>query len=424
MEEAPTPNSFKENKNNNKKDDSESFDLYSQNSDGLFQIVITNYNDYIEINCLDITDESNNHKKYSNKFNSKSLKEIMREDNINKAYQILKDIPPQDALIKEKDNIIILSIKSSFIKKDFLLYEVIDINDSLVLINQLRNENNNLKNRLDELEKKFETMNLNCIYNLFDVDVHKLENIFQQLTKSNDIPFNSHKTLINEKAELGLINKGIKHIFNKNISFMKMIYCSKLDGDAPDNFKKNYNENLIYSVIIISTKVKPPKKFGIFCNNQKIVSLSNQILNMPFNYINTVNYKRSNLFQQNMMNNNIINNQNQVNNQAQFNNQNPFNEQYNMMMNNNDIIIFNSNSLSNNYFVFSLDDFSIYYSNECNYFPNIIIKYNKQFNCLFGNENYIMNNNDNMNNNNTSNFKLSGNNQFNIDEYELYAINI
>ena len=27
-------------------------------------------------------------------------------------------------------------------------------------------------------------------------------------------------------------------------------------------------------------------------------------------------------------------------------------------------------------------------------------------------------------NNNTSSFKLSGNNQFNIEEYELYAINI
>ena len=92
----------------------------------------------------------------------------------------------------------------------------------------------------------------------------------------------------------------------------------------------------------------------------------------------------------------------------------------NPQMMNNDINIFSSNSISNDYFLFSLSDFSIYYSNESNYFPEINIEYNSQYKCLFGNEKNL---NTNMNNNN-SNFKLSGNNQFNIDEYELYNIYI
>jgi len=422
MEEAPTPNSFKENKNN-KKDDLESFDLYTQNSFGLFQIVVTKFNDYKEIKCKDITDESKNNKTHSNKFNSKSIKEIMGENNINEAYQILKNIPPQNVLIEQKDNIIIFSTKSSIFKKSFLLYEDIDINDSLALINQLRNENNNLKNRLDEIEKKFEIMNLNCEYNLFDVEVHKLENIFQQLTNNNNSPFNLHTPLIKKRAELGLINKGIKRIFNKNIALMDMIYCSKNDGDAPDNFKKNYNENLIYSVIIISTKDENPKKFGIFCNKQKNNSFNlNKLIKNSLPIVVGVKSLKN---YQNPFNPNInnFNTQNQNMNPIFSQNQN------NMMMNmnNNDIIIFDSNSISNKYFVFSLDDFSIYYSNESNYFPIISIKYNNQFKCLFGNENNNMNNMCNMNNsfnNNTSSFKLSGNNQFNIEEYELYAINI
>ena len=427
MEEAPTPNSFKENKNN-KKDDLESFDLYTQNSFGLFQIVVTKFNDYIEIKCKDITDESKNNKTHSNKFNSKSIKEIMGENNINEAYQILKNIPPQNVLIEQKDNIIIFSTKSSIFKKSFLLYEDIDINDSLALINQLRNENNNLKNRLDEIEKKFEIMNLNCEYNLFDVEVHKLENIFQQLTNNNNSPFNLHTPLIKKRAELGLINKGIKRIFNKNIALMDMIYCSKNDGDAPDNFKKNYNENLIYSVIIISTKDENPKKFGIFCNKQKNNSfnLNGLIKNSLSNVVGLQRIKNyQNPFNPNINN---FNTQNQNMNPIFLQSQNNMMKNNMMMnMNNNDIIIFDSNSISNKYFVFSLDDFSIYYSNESNYFPIISIKYNNQFKCLFGNENNNMNNMCNMNNsfnNNTSSFKLSGNNQFNIEEYELYAINI
>ena len=67
MEEAPTPKAAI--KNNNLEEN----EIISQDSSGLiFQINITKYDDYIEIKCMDT--ESN--KNYSNKFNSKSLKEI------------------------------------------------------------------------------------------------------------------------------------------------------------------------------------------------------------------------------------------------------------------------------------------------------------------------------------------------------------
>ena len=386
MEEVHTPNYLKKNKNNKNKDDSESFEFCWQNPknpDSLFQIFIKKFNDYIEIICMDILDESNQNTKYSSKFNSKSLQEIMGERSINKAYQILKDITPNNALIELKDNIIILSINSSSIKEKFLLYKAIDINECLTLINQLREENNNLKNELNEFKNNFKII---CQYNLLDINSpFKLKYIFEQIKSA-------HKTrLINKEEELVIINKGIKHLLNKSICSMKILYCSETNGEDPDKFNEKYNEILDYAIIIIKTKDE--KKFGIFCN-KKNDAFNNQNLNLDINLNNQ--------------------NKNMEDNYLDYNFDN-------MNLNNDYIDIFNSNSISNKYFVFSLDDFSVYYSNECTSFPNISIKLSKQFQTLCGNENYNMNIPQNIN---TSNFKLSGGNQFNIRKYELYSIDL
>ena len=414
MEEAPTPNYLKENKNNKNKDDSESFEFCWQNPknpDSLFQIFIKKFNDYIEIICMDILDESNQNTKYSSKFNSKSLQEIMGERSINKAYQILKDITPNNALIELKDNIIILSINSSSIKEKFLLYKAIDINECLTLINQLREENNNLRNELNEFKNNFKII---CQYNLLDINSpFKLKDIFEQIKSA-------HKTrLINKEEELVIINKGIKHLLNKSICSMKILYCSETNGEDPDKFNEKYNEILDYAIIIIKTKDE--KKFGIFCN-KKNDAFNNQNLN-PF----------INLYNQIMEDNHL-------NEKMRF--QNYYMD--NINLNNDYIDIFNSNSISNKHFVFSLDDLSVYYqiniiyspnifvfelkklnlnyySNESTSFPNISIKLSKQFQTLCGNENYNMNIPQNIN---TSNFKLSGGNQFNIRKYELYSIDL
>ena len=280
MEEAPTPNYLKENKNNKNKDDSESFEFCWQNPknpDSLFQIFIKKFNDYIEIICMDILDESNQNAKYSNKYNSKSLQEIMGERSINKAYQILKDITPNNALIELKDNIIILSINSSSIKEKFLLYKAIDINECLTLINQLREENNNLRNELNEFKNNFKII---CQYNLLDINSpFKLKYIFEQIKSA-------HKTrLINKEDELVIINKGIKHLLNKSICSMKILYCSETNGEDPDKFNEKYDEILDYAIIIIKTKDE--KKFGIFCN-KKNDAFNNQNLNPFINLYNQI----------------------------------------------------------------------------------------------------------------------------------------
>ena len=403
MEFYPSPelitnnnNDFKNNINKNKQNKNNEHSFVAQSSFGVYFITIKNNKNNIEIICGNT--ESN--EKYNKNFNSDSLSQIMNVNNIEKAFGILKQLKGEDVSVEPEDDIV--SLKTYFDGKNmkFELDEDLDINDTL---KKLKSENKFLKNKINELKEKIEIMNLNCEYNLFNVESYKLENIFKKLV--ND----KKNSLITQRAELGLINQGIKHLLNKNIVYMDIIYSSDINGEKPELFKENYNnENLIYSIIIIKTK--DDNRFGIFCNREKILNqnLNNIIDNIPMIPIlqNNMNNRNQNNFNMGNQNNGKINFYMQQNNNNMINN--------NMNQN---IDIFSSNSISNKFFIFSLDDLSIYYSNDenTNNFPKFEIKYDNNRQCLFGIESYQ--------NLNTS-YKLSGKNNFNISKYELYEIEL
>jgi hypothetical protein len=403
MEFYPSPelitnnnNDFKNNINKNKQNKNNEHSFVAQSSFGVYFITIKNNKNNIEIICGNT--ESN--EKYNKNFNSDSLSQIMNVNNIETAFGILKQLKGEDVSVEPEDDIV--SLKTYFDGKNmkFELDEDLDINDTL---KKLKSENKFLKNKINELKEKIEIMNLNCEYNLFNVESYKLENIFKKLV--ND----KKNSLITQRAELGLINQGIKHLLNKNIVYMDIIYSSDINGEKPELFKENYNnENLIYSIIIIKTK--DDNRFGIFCNREKILNqnLNNIIDNIPMIPIiqNNMNNRNQNNFNMGNQNNGKINFYMQQNNNNMINN--------NMNQN---IDIFSSNSISNKFFIFSLDDLSIYYSNDenTNNFPKFEIKYDNNRQCLFGIESYP--------NLNTS-YKLSGKNNFNISKYELYEIEL
>jgi hypothetical protein len=403
MEFYPSPelitnnnNDFKNNINKNKQNKNNEHSFVAQSSFGVYFITIKNNKNNIEIICGNT--ESN--EKYNKNFNSDSLSQIMNVNNIETAFGILKQLKGEDVSVEPEDDIV--SLKTYFDGKNmkFELDEDLDINDTL---KKLKSENKFLKNKINELKEKIEIMNLNCEYNLFNVESYKLENIFKKLV--ND----KKNSLITQRAELGLINQGIKHLLNKNIVYMEIIYSSDINGEKPEVFKENYNnENLIYSIIIIKTK--DDNRFGIFCNREKILNqnLNNIIDNIPMIPIiqNNMNNRNQNNFNMGNQNNGKMNFYMQKNNNNMINN--------NMNQN---IDIFSSNSISNKFFIFSLDDLSIYYSNDenTNNFPKFEIKYDNNRQCLFGIESYQ--------NLNTS-YKLSGKNNFNISKYELFEIEL
>ena len=77
--------------------------------------------------------------------------------------------------------------------------------------------------------------------------------------------------------------------------------------------------------------------------------------------------------------------------------------------------IFDSSSLEKDYFVFSLNELNIFYCNnqENGNNPQFSIFYDINRQCLFGQEN-----------SNTYQFKLSGKEEFNIKDFELYNVKI
>ena len=403
MEFYPSPelitnnnNDFKNNINKNKQNKNNEHSFVAQSSFGVYFITIKNNKNNIEIICGNT--ESN--EKYNKNFNSDSLSQIMNVNNIETAFGILKQLKGEDVSVEPEDDIV--SLKTYFDGKNmkFELDEDLDINDTL---KKLKSENKFLKNKINELKEKIEIMNLNCEYNLFNVESYKLENIFKKLV--ND----KKNSLITQRAELGLINQGIKHLLNKNIVYMDIIYSSDINGEKPEVFKENYNnENLIYSIIIIKTK--DDNRFGIFCNREKIL---NQNLNNIIDNIPIIPMLQNNM---NNINQNNFNMGNQNNGKINFYMQQNNNNMINNNMNQN-IDIFSSNSISNKFFIFSLDDLSIYYSNDenTNNFPEFEIKYDNNRQCLFGIESYP-----NLN----ISYKLSGKNNFNISKYELYEIEL
>ena len=187
MEFYPSPelitnnnNDFKNNINKNKQNKNNEHSFVAQSSFGVYFITIKNNKNNIEIICGNT--ESN--EKYNKNFNSDSLSQIMNVNNIETAFGILKQLKGEDVSVEPEDDIV--SLKTYFDGKNmkFELDEDLDINDTL---KKLKSENKFLKNKINELKEKIEIMNLNCEYNLFNVESYKLENIFKKLVNEYSI---------------------------------------------------------------------------------------------------------------------------------------------------------------------------------------------------------------------------------------------
>ena len=399
-------------------------------SGDLYQIDFTLLNREIQIKCKNTSINSAN--SYSYEITSDDLKFIAYRD-IRKIYQLINN---DNCIIKRNYNNNI-ELKIEFDRKN-IVNLILEKNqsDQIHSFEDLKKEFKLLYKKVNLLEKENEKLRLNCLYNSFNMNSYKLENIFYYL-KSD---------IIKERGDLGLINQGIYNLFNKNIISFDLIYKSDEDINI-QNFQEIYNR-LEYSLIVVLTKDK--KRFGAFNNNKRNFNIGKNVLNnisiglnmmnnnMNNNMINNNNNFRNN----NMINNNIFMNNNMIKNNKNYMNNNMINNNKNKPMNiginnnknqPNKDVIFNSSVCSNKYFVFSIDDSKIYYSEDNNYNFSVLYDFNRQ--CLYGNEINNTSNNINLAQsyqtiainspvslNNT--FKLSGKSQFNVKTFELYQISL
>ena len=182
--------------------------------------------------------------------------------------------------------------------------DINSLEDAIKAIKLLREENKNIKKKLDTVEKNFDEykkkMELNFLYNSFDPFAYKLDDIYNAL---------SSQDIIQNRRDFYLINQGIQHLFKNNIAFFECIYKSNNLNFELEKFNKKCN-NSIYSILIILTQ--DGERFGAFLNNKveninkktnppKIVfdSVLNKKVCFVFSLDNSQIYYSHNIFGQN-----------------------------------------------------------------------------------------------------------------------------
>ena len=272
-----------------------------------------------------------------------------------------------------------------------------------IQIKELKNQNNKLKtqlneafqnimsiynnidkfNKLDSFLNKLNQFDLNLMYNRLDNQLYKLEDSYKSL--NHDI--------IQSRAEFGLINSGIKKLLNSNIAKCILKYKSSIDGKSPNIFHMKC-DNLYYKLFVIKTTNE--KRFGVFFSGQQKnldnINLYNSYRNNDsnYNFFSTVN-SFDNFLSDNLSMDFINNNKNEI---------------------------FNCGSFPDKFFVFSLNKSKIYFPriNNSSNNPCFSINYDQNRESYYGKEKKI---------NINSQFKdyiLSGKEEFNILEFEVYEI--
>ena len=297
--------------------------------------------------------------------------------------------------------------------------DITNIQEANKAIKELKKENQFLKDKLNDIEEKLKyldylkeykkKMDLNYCYNQFDINAYKLDDIFNSLDSD----------IIKEKKDFGLINKGIRKLFNKNIKYFELLF-KKVDEEFFDfSTFREILDNLDYFVIIVSTTVRNEKrKFGVFINNN--LDNNNQTINQNNQMINQNRYLfnlNRNIPMPNRNNYMIIRNNSGFPGNPRTFNQNPNNQ---MINNYDEKTIFDSNSSSNKFFVFTFNRSEIYFKKRPNKLvPSFSIIYNKRYNRFLGKE-FPIKDYPNINSINA----LSGENEFIIDCLELYEVKI
>ena len=275
-------------------------------------------------------------------------------------------------------------------------------------IKELKNENQQLKNQLNEafqniisiynkLNKfnkldnylnKINEFDLNFLYNGLDNQLYKLEDSYKSL--NHDI--------IKNRAELGLINSGIKRLLDLNMSKCLLKYKSSVDGKSPNIFHLKCDK-LYYKLFIIKTT--NDKRFGVFFTGKE--KKNSDKINLYNSYrTNDSNFNR------------FFSTMNSF--------ENYFSDNFSMdFIKDNKNEIFNCGVYPEKFFVFSLNRLKVYFprhNNNSSNTPCFSINYDPNRESYYGKEKKI--------NVNTQlkDYILSGKEEFNILEFEVYEIEL
>ena len=304
--------------------------------------------------------------------------------------------PTPEPYNKEPDNKALNSLENKIEEQGKEIKELKNENETLkkqlneafqniITIYNKLNKFNKLENSLNKLNQ----MQLNFLYNSLDDQLYKLEDSFKSL---------NHE-LIKNRAEFGLINSGIKFQLKANIDKCILKYKASVDGKNPNIFHSKC-DNIFYQLFIIKTTNE--RRFGVFFSNKKNIIINNNLYNTFNGFYN--NYTSNNYL--NKRDNELKSPNNNMSMDFMDFNNDKKNE------------IFNCKSKPDNFFAFSLNRSRIFHKNIKNQSntPCFSINFDPNRESYYGKEKKV-----NINSQ-IKDFVLSGKDEFNILEFEVYEI--
>ena len=226
----------------------------------------------------------------------------------------------------------------------------------------------------------------------------------------------------NMNNNLGMNNNNMNNMNNNNINNMNnnnmnnnMNYNNMNNNNM--NNMNNINNNMRVNNNNMNNNNDMKMINNIYINNRRNNNMNNSNNNNNNNI--QLNKNMNNIYMDNnQMNNNNINN-NQCNGKSMMNYNNNINSAY--IESTQEEKIFSSDWCSKDYFIFSLDNMQIFFSNnqKNKELPNFSISYDLNRQCFYGLEfpNSMMLQNINQ-------YKLNDKREFNIRDFELYNVEI
>ena len=312
--------------------------------------------DNIKIESIDLDIDINSNNKYINKLFLKDWK------NLNEYFSSCKNIQEVFKLFDKANNTNFSIIKNEINTKWKITFEdnyrvypsfiilkkakKIENNENNKIIEEnviLKRDKHDLEQRIEILEDEINKIKYSLPFNLLDINLYKLEKIFNK--------FDSFET-ISQREHLGLINSGIKYLFKENIKDCSQVYA--FSKGNPQNVSQFLDKIMRTEYCLIVIKTMNDRTFGAF--HKKNIHRTYQ---QPMATINNFGY---------------------------FGN------------------IFDTKIYKDNAFVFSFNNKKIFFSDlfysDSYEQPNFTINYDGKISCFKGVEYKSCNTNENINNNN------------------------
>ena len=268
------------------------FIAYSKDDNYNFSIYILLKENTIIIESTDLENDSNSKNNFINELFLNDWKKLNKElnsfENINQIFSLFDRLENKDfSIIKDNNKTKLkITLEDKWQKYPVMIilneYKDEEKNNNMIEENAiLKNDKEYLEKRIEMLEDEINKIKLSLPFNLFDNTLYKLEKVYNELDSTE---------IITKRKYLGLINSGIKNIFDKNIKVCSLAYIFS-KGNEQNLYQFSEKCQKLENLLII-IKTMSNRSFGAFFKKKTSFGM----FNYQMNNFNSKYYNNNNSF--------------------------------------------------------------------------------------------------------------------------------